>query len=117
MKLDRLARGDWPGIVCMAIGLGSLITVLEEGQRKDWFGNPMIRDLSILAAIFIPAFLIFELWHKEPFINLRLLPRPGFASASSWASCSGLGLYGTVYVLPVYLAQIRAMTRCRSARS
>ena len=36
MQLDRLRRGDWPGIVCMAIGLGSLITVLEEGERKDW---------------------------------------------------------------------------------
>ena len=33
MHLERLARGDWPGIVAMAIGLGSLITVLEEGQR------------------------------------------------------------------------------------
>src|SRR5258707_527752 len=42
MHLERLRRGDWPGIVSMAIGLGSLITVLEEGQRKDWFGNPTI---------------------------------------------------------------------------
>src|SRR5204862_423486 len=55
MHLERLRRGDWPGIVSMAIGLGSLITVLEEGQRKDWFGNPTIVELSIAAAIFIPA--------------------------------------------------------------
>ena len=39
MQLDRLLRGDWLGIVCMAIGFGSLITVLEEGQRKEWFGD------------------------------------------------------------------------------
>jgi DHA2 family multidrug resistance protein len=36
MKLDQLRRGDWVGIVCMAIGLGSLITVLEEGEHKEW---------------------------------------------------------------------------------
>jgi DHA2 family multidrug resistance protein len=107
MHLDRLLRGDWPGIISMAIGLGSLITVLEEGQRKDWFGNPMIDDLSILAAIFIPAFLFFEIRHREPFINLRLLTRPSFASASAMGFVMGLGLYGTVYLLPVYLAQIQ----------
>jgi DHA2 family multidrug resistance protein len=91
----------------MTIGLGSLITVLEEGQRKDWFGNPMIDELSILAAIFIPAFLFFELRHKEPFVNLLLLRQPAFASASGMGFVLGLTLYGTVYLLPVYLAQIR----------
>jgi DHA2 family multidrug resistance protein len=107
MQLDRLRRGDWVGIACMAIGLGSLITVLEEGERKEWFGSPMIQHLAILAAIFIPAFVIIELWHKEPFINLRLWARRGFASASFMGFVMGLGLYGTVYVLPVYLAQIQ----------
>jgi DHA2 family multidrug resistance protein len=106
MQLWRLPRGDWPGILCMAIGLGSLITVLEEGQRKDWSG-PMITDLSILAAIFIPAFLVLEWRHREPFINLRLLKQPSFASASAMGFMLGLALYGTVYLIPVYLAQIQ----------
>jgi DHA2 family multidrug resistance protein len=107
MQLERLRRGDWVGILCMAIGLGSLITVLEEGERKEWFGSPMIQHLAILAAIFIPAFVIIELWHREPFINLRLWARRGFASASFMGFVMGLGLYGTVYILPVYLAQIQ----------
>jgi DHA2 family multidrug resistance protein len=91
----------------MAIGLGSLITVLEEGQRKDWFGNPMIRDGAILAAVFIPLFILIELLHKHPFINLRLWKEPAFASASLMGFGMGIGLYGLVYVLPVYLAQIQ----------
>jgi MFS transporter, DHA2 family, multidrug resistance protein len=106
-KLNRLLRGDWVGIVCMAIGFGSLITMLEEGERKDWFGNSLIRDTAILAAIFIPAFIIRELLHKEPFINLRLLKQPSFASASIIGLIMGLALYGIVYILPVYLAQIQ----------
>jgi DHA2 family multidrug resistance protein len=44
----------------MAIGLGSLITMLEEGQRKDWFGSPMIRNCAILAAVFIPLFVVIS---------------------------------------------------------
>jgi len=107
MQLERLLRGDWPGIICMAIGLGSLITVLEEGQRKDWFGDPMIIELSLLAAVFIPAFIVLELRHKEPFINLRLLTQLPFASASWMGFILGFSLYGSVYLLPVYLAQIQ----------
>lgn len=107
MRLGLLRRADWAGIACMAIGLGSLITVLEEGERRDWFGDPMIDELSVAAAIFIPAFLLIELWHRNPFINLRLFARRAFASVSVLAFVLGLGLYGTVYLLPVYLAQIR----------
>src|SRR5581483_4535603 len=73
MKLGKLREGDWFGIVCMAIGLGSLEVVLEEGERKDWFGDAMIRDLAIVAAIFIPLFIATEFLRKKPFINLRLL--------------------------------------------
>src|SRR5215469_3525476 len=107
MRLGRLRHGDWLGMACMAIGLGSLITVLEEGQRRDWFGNPLIDWLSVLAVIFIPAFLLIEWWHREPFINLRLFKRTAFASVSFMGFVLGIGLYGTVYLLPVYLAQIQ----------
>jgi DHA2 family multidrug resistance protein len=106
-KLDRLWRGDWFGIACMAIGLGSLITMLEEGERKDWFGDALIRDTAVLAAIFIPMFLIRELCCNDPFVNLRLFKNRGFAGASAIGLFMGLALYGTVYVLPVYLAQIQ----------
>jgi hypothetical protein len=87
--------------------IGSLITVLEECERKDWFGDPMIDRLSLAAAIFIPAFILIELWHRHPFINLRLFARAAFASVSVMAFVLGLGPYGTVYLLPVYLAQIQ----------
>src|SRR6266567_5449675 len=47
MKLSQLAEGDWPGIVTMAIGLGALQTVLEEGNKDDWFGSPFIVRLAL----------------------------------------------------------------------
>src|SRR6476661_812064 len=51
MKLSLLREGDWIGIVTMAIGLAALQTVLEEGNKDDWFGSPFIVKLSIVAAI------------------------------------------------------------------
>ena len=66
MKLEQLRGGDWWGILCMAIGLGSLVAMLEEGQRKDWFGSPFIRNCAILAAIFVPLLSSSNLLEKDP---------------------------------------------------
>ena len=55
MKLSLLREGDWSGIVTMAIGLAALQTVLEEGNKDDWFGSPFIVKLSIVAAVSLAA--------------------------------------------------------------
>ena len=107
MKLDLLAGGDWWGIACMAIGLGSLIAMLEEGQRKDWFGSPFIVWCAILAAIFIPLFAVIEIWREEPFVNLRLLRTRNLGATSVVAFGLGLGLYGSIYLIPLYLGEVQ----------
>ncbi|WP_432811401.1 MDR family MFS transporter [Pantanalinema sp. GBBB05] len=110
LQLNRLKGGDWGGIVAMAIGLGSLEVVLEEGNRKDWFSSPFIVRLAIIAAIFITIFLWLELTRRRPFINLRLLTQRNFGIGSVAGLALGLGLYGSVYILPLYLAQIQDYT-------
>ena len=65
MKLSLLREGDWAGIITMAIGLAALQTVLEEGNKDDWFGSPFIVRLSIIAAIALPLFVVIELTAQE----------------------------------------------------
>ncbi len=108
MQLNLLKQGDWGGIIAMAIGLGSLQVVLEEGSRKDWFSSDLILRLSILAVIFLSLFFTIELTRKRPFINLRLLKERNFGLASVVNVSLGLGLY--VYILPLYLGQIQGYT-------
>src|SRR6266705_3588124 len=60
MRLALLLQGDWPGIATMAIGLAALQTVLEEGNKDDWFGSPFIVRLSIFAAVSLSLFVIIE---------------------------------------------------------
>lgn len=110
LQLNLLKGGDWWGILCMAIGLGSLEVVLEEGNRKDWLGSPLIVRLAVTAAVFISLFLWIELTRKRPFINLRLLQRRNFGIGSIAGLALGLGLYGSVYILPLYLSQIQGYT-------
>lgn len=91
----------------MVIGLGALEIVLEEGNRKDWFGSKLIVRLSTVALIFLASFIAIELTRKEPLINLRLLGRRNFGLGSLVNTAFGFGLYGSVYVLPVYLGQVQ----------
>jgi DHA2 family multidrug resistance protein len=107
LQLERLKQGDWWGIASMAIGLGSLEIVLEQGQEYDWFASKAIRYLAVTAAIFMTLFIWTELTRKQPFINLRLLIRRNFGISSFAGLALGLGLYGTVYILPVYLDLIQ----------
>ncbi len=107
LQLGLLKKGDWWGILTMAIGLGSLQVVLEEGTRKDWFGSDFIVRLSVIAAVCLSLFLWIELTRKEPFINLRLLLTRNFGFGAIVNIALGLGLYGSVYILPLYLAQIQ----------
>ena len=107
LKLNLLKGGDWWGIVSMAIGLGSLQVVLEEGTRKDWFSSPFIIQFSIIAAIFFPLFLIIEFTRQRPFINLSLLGRRNFGLAAIVNVTLGGAMYGSLYLLPLYLGQIQ----------
>ena len=107
MKLTLLREGDWPGIITMAIGLAALQTVLEEGNKDDWFGSPFIVRLSIIAAVALAAFLWIELTTKKPLLNLRLLVRRNFGFGILANFLLGVALYGSVYILPVYLSRIQ----------
>lgn len=106
MNLGLLKKGDWWGIVTMAIGLAALEVVLEDGNRKDWFGDPGIVKLAWVAAIFIPTFILIELHRKDPLVDLRLFARRNFAMGSIVNVILGVGLYGVVFILPLYLGQI-----------
>jgi DHA2 family multidrug resistance protein len=107
MRLSLLREGDWPGICAMAIGLGALQTVLEEGNKDDWFGSPFILDLSIVALVALSLFLWIELTSVRPLLNLRLLLRRNFGFGIIANFLLGMALYGSVFALPVYLSLVQ----------
>jgi DHA2 family multidrug resistance protein len=107
MQLHLLRSADWPGIATMAIGLASLQTALEEGNKDDWFGSPFIVRLSVVAAIALTLFVWIELTTERPLLNLRLLLRRNFGLGSIANVILGMALYGSVYLLPSYLSQMQ----------
>ncbi len=107
MQLHLLKEGDWAGIVTMAIGLSALQTVLEEGNKDDWFSSPFIVKLGIVAFVFLAAFIWIELTVKKPLVKLRLLTQRNFGIGVLVNVLVGVALFGTVYILPQYLGQVQ----------
>src|SRR5271156_3499103 len=107
MQLSLLREGDWAGIATMAIGLAALQTVLEEGNKDDWFASPLIFRLAIVAAVFLSTFVWIELTVQKPLVQLRLLARRNFGIGVLANVLLGFALFGTVYILPQYLGQVQ----------
>ena len=104
---ELLKSSDYAGIVTMAIGLGCLQVFLEEGHRKDWLESSLIAGLGATASISLIAFVILQFSKPNPLINLRVLGERNFGLTSISSVGLGMGLYGSIYVLPLYLAQIQ----------
>jgi DHA2 family multidrug resistance protein len=105
MQFSLLKEGDWAGILTMAIGLSALQTVLEEGNKDDWFSSPFILRLAAIAVVSLSLFVWIELTIEKPLIRLRLLTRRNFGLGTIAMTMVGFALFGSVYILPAYLGQ------------
>src|SRR5262249_55763208 len=110
MRLDLLRKGDWLGIATMAIGLAALELMLEEGNREGWFESEFIARSAWPAAIFLSTFIVMQLHREEPLVNLRLFADRNFAVGSAINTILGIGLFGTVFLVPRYLAQLQGFS-------
>ncbi|HMJ43813.1 MAG TPA: MDR family MFS transporter [Pseudolabrys sp.] len=107
MQLGMLRQGNWLSMATMAVGLGSLQTMLEEGNKDDWFGSPFIVRLSIIAAVSLCLFLWNEVRSEKPLLNLRLVMRRNFGFGTLASFLIGGALYGSSFILPLYLSQMQ----------
>lgn len=106
MQLQRLRQGDWWGVLSIAVGLGTLQVVLEEGNKDDWFNSSFIIQLSLISVLALGFFIFQELrpGNKAPLVNLRLFSRWNYAVISVANFMLGFVLYAAVFLLPLYLA-------------
>src|SRR5262249_47114522 len=107
---QRIARVDWLGLGLLALGIGCLQTMLERGERLDWFASGSVRPLAITSALSLIAFIWHELRTEHPVVDLRILKSRQLAVGVVFGLVLGICLYATVFVLPVYLQNIRNFT-------
>jgi MFS transporter, DHA2 family, multidrug resistance protein len=103
-QLGLLRQGDWLGIALMAVGLAAFQTVLDDGNVYNWFDSPFIVKLSLVAALALCAFVLWQFITVSPLVNFRLLGRRNFGLGTLGNFLLGFALYGSAFLLPQYLA-------------
>ena len=98
---------DWFGLAAMAIFLGSVEFVLEEGPTHDWFADEAVLLLTLAAIFGGLAFFWRALTAKQPIVSLAAFSNRNFAAGSLFSFVLGIGLYGLTYLYPIFLGRIR----------
>jgi DHA2 family multidrug resistance protein len=108
--LSLLKKADYPGIALLAIGLGSLEYVLEEGSRWNWFDDAAIRDCAAIAGAAGFLFVIRSLTFANPVIDLRALANRNFTLGCILSFVTGIGIFSTIYLTPLFLGYVRGFS-------
>ena len=103
----QLRSADYLGIVLMAVCLGCLDYVLEEGARWDWFGDGTITICAEISALAGIGFVIRSLTHPHPVIDLRALMSRNFCLGCWFSFVTGIGIFGLIYLTPLFLGRVR----------
>jgi MFS transporter, DHA2 family, multidrug resistance protein len=103
-------RIDYIGIGLITLGIGCLQVVLDKGQEDDWFASHFIAILATISLVSIVALIIWELRHKSPVIELRLLKNFNFAAASLMMFVLGVALYAATALLPLFMQELAGYT-------
>ena len=103
---------DWLGIGLLITGVGPLQYVLEEGNKNDWFSDPTILRLSLLAGASLLAMLWWELSprNEHPVINFRVLHNRELAASIFLFVVMGFGLFGGTFLFPLFTQGILGFT-------
>lgn len=104
---DRLKKFDWPGLLLVAAGFGSLVVVLEQGDWFDWFASPVASTLLLISAVGVPLFIARELSAEIPLIGLQLLGRRNFLYAAITLVVFLVVSLGASQVPLMFLEQVR----------
>jgi MFS transporter, DHA2 family, multidrug resistance protein len=103
------SRIDYIGMALIVIGLGSLQYVLEEGARDEWFDSGTITLFFIVAVVALTCLIIYELKTEHPIIDLHAFQDRNFTIGCFYSLILGCGLYTAVFLMPVYLGNIKGL--------
>jgi MFS transporter, DHA2 family, multidrug resistance protein len=100
---------DWIGFALLTTSLGCLLTGLSNGQREGWYTSYILGLLGMAGAGGL-AFLAWELRVAQPLVDLRVFLSVQFSAAAAVAWVMGVGLFGSVYLVPLFVQTVQHFT-------
>lgn len=106
-KPAMLRKIDWVHLAGLAVFLGALQYMLEEGPRHEWFTDTAVAGAAWLSFVGMLVFFERSFFSKFPIVSLTPLQNPTFGMACVLNFVIGFGLYGATYLVPVFLGRVR----------
>lgn len=101
-----LARIDLAGLVALSLLCGGAVFVLEDGTSRQWFEDPAIRVMAVV--VLLSALLLA--WRvraaAEPIVRFEPFTNLNFTAGALMGGVFGIGLYGLVYLYPLFLTRV-----------
>jgi len=94
---------DYIGLSLIVLGVACLQVVLDKGQEDDWFASPLIRVMFSIGLPVLIAFFLWEWYHKDPIVDVRLLKNRNFGTAVFFSFTLGMVLFGSTVLIPEFL--------------
>jgi len=94
---------DYLGIALLVLGVGALQVMLDKGQEDDWFGSHFIVALAVTAAVCLVSLALWEWFHKDPIIDVRMFRNLNFLTANVIMFMLGVVLFSSLVLLPQFL--------------
>jgi MFS transporter, DHA2 family, multidrug resistance protein len=117
LKRKSLGNGfkiDYMGFGLLALGLGALEVVMDEGQKEDWFGSHFIVTFAIITVVCLIGVVFWELRQKEPIIDFHILKDRNYALATLSMLVLGFVLYASTALMPLFLQTLLGYTAMMS---
>ena len=110
IKNAKPGRIDAIGLGLLAVWLAALQIILDKGQEDDWFGATWIRWATFILVVGFVAFIVRELTHDKPLVDLRIFKHRNFALGCLLIALFGGALYGLITLLPLFYQELLGYT-------
>ncbi len=110
LRAKGIPAFDYIGFSLLTVGIAALQIMLDKGQEDDWFGSHFITILAVTAAVCLISLVIWEWFHKQPIIDVRLFKNVNFAAASLMFFILGVILFGSTVIMPQFLQTLMGYT-------
>ena len=97
---------DLIGFVLLAVILGGIQTILNQGNDFDWFDSPLLRNVLIVVGIAVPCFIIWELGEEHPAVDLSLFRHRNFVIGLTTLAAGFFSLQG---LLSLFIVQLQLL--------
>ena len=107
---DKEHRFDLAGFLLLSPGLAFLVYGLSEVGNKGTFLDSTVLTTMLIGGVMIAAFVLRSLLAPEPLVDVRLFKSRNFSISTICIFLTGVTLYGTMFLLPLYYQIVRGQS-------